>query len=90
MQIGASQRSRAIYRLDFHLPSVQQGVCFQPQLAGVTFAPDLEIPSRSNAEFVNQVFEILFMGEELTDGFVAINDGFTSETEATDVTSSLQ
>lgn len=88
MQIGPSQRSRALYRLDFRLPAIQKGVPFQPQLAKAVFAPNLDIPLKSNAAFVNQVFELLFLNGDASADFIPINDGAESESDATDVSES--
>lgn len=83
-QMGPSQRSRAVYRLDIRLPAVQRDVPFQPQLARVAFAPSLEVPSAANLDFVNQVFEVLFLNKELPEVFLSISDGLDSESDITD------
>ena len=56
---------------------------FQPQLAKAVFAPSLDIPLKSNAAFVNQVFELLFFNGDAPADFILINDGAESESVAT-------
>lgn len=60
MQVGEWPRSRALYRVDFAVPHPTKGEAVDPKVLGVNFAPDLSHAIRSNPNFVNEVFSVLF------------------------------
>jgi len=85
-QIGPTQRNRAVYRLDFRLPSVRSDLDFQPELARVEFAPDFTIPCQTNPQFVNQIFELLFLDGELPSHFIELREEkFVTDSEFSDL-----
>lgn len=70
--MGEWPRSRALYRVDFALPQPTEDEEFSPKILGVGFAPDLKNIINSHPEFVNDVFQVLFMGTTIPDSIVKL------------------
>ncbi len=72
LQIGEWPRSRAVYGLDVMLSKLS-GSCqvdaalaagCLPQLLEVNSCPDFALVSKLHGNFVNEVFSVLFAGED--------------------------
>ncbi|GMH33761.1 hypothetical protein BSKO_01595 [Bryopsis sp. KO-2023] len=71
-QMGEWPRSRALYRVDFGLPQVSSGEEFHPKIVTVGFAPNLEHVLTNSPNFVNDMFEVLFLDGPIPDPMVPL------------------
>lgn len=68
-KIGRAQRNRAIYRFDVLLSNTSEN---EFKIVDIGFAPDINIILEEDPEFVNDMFKLLFLDENIPQSMVLI------------------